>query len=102
MLREEPSPLGTDRPQKGCSARLRAGTRTVTEAARHLHGDLQTSPSEGEPLSAAAPGSGIPGGERPPQPGLITGQQFPPGHMEAAGPGVQPFWPHLPGRLPCR
>ncbi|XP_047612966.1 coiled-coil domain-containing protein 57 isoform X8 [Phacochoerus africanus] len=102
MLREKPSPLGTDRPQKGCSARLRAGTRTVTEAARHLHGDLQTSPSEGESLSAAAPGSGIPGGERPPQPGLlITGQQFPPGHMEAAGPGVQPFWPHLPGRLPC-
>lgn len=72
---------------------------TFTEAAQNLHSDLPVSSSEGEPVPTATAGSRAPPGRGPPHAGvLVAHQRLPPGHMEAARPGVQPFRPCLPGR----
>ncbi|XP_059734588.1 coiled-coil domain-containing protein 57 isoform X8 [Bos taurus] len=78
--------------------RLRAELGHLTETAQELHSDLQISSSERKSVPKATPGSRIPGGNWPPHPKvLVTCQQFPPGHVEVVGPGIQPFWPHFPG-----
>lgn len=72
-------------------------------ATQAVHGHVRARSSEGEadPTAPAGPRA-APGTwtARPKVP--LTHQQFSPGHVEVTGPGIQPFWPHLPGQLNSR
>ncbi|XP_030894801.1 coiled-coil domain-containing protein 57-like [Leptonychotes weddellii] len=70
------------------------------EATQNLYSDLQINSAQRKPVPKATPSSRVPQGKwAPHRKLLISGQRSPPGHVEVTGPGIQPLWPHLPGRL---
>ncbi|KAG8507573.1 hypothetical protein J0S82_013275 [Galemys pyrenaicus] len=65
-------------------------------------GSRQRPPPGTAPARCSGPPH-TPRGPRPPHPELsLPGQQWPPGHVEVTGPGLQPFRPHLAGGLGSR
>lgn len=76
---------------------------TCIEATQNLYSDLQINSAQRKPVPKATPSSRIPQGKwAPHRKLLISGQRSPSGHVEVTGPGIQPLWPHLPGRLCTR